>query len=225
VRFLYLLLGWLLALALVTWRRSCAFRIAADDPRPALRQRGQRYVLALLHAHQVSAVMLSDERMATMVSRSLDGDLLVPSLKMRNAVPVRGSSMRREVDKGGQRGLDDLAEEVSRGVPALIAVDGPRGPRNRVAAGIIELARRTGAVVIPVVVIPARRWILSRTWDRMQIPKAFTTIRAHFGPGVTVGPDAEYGEARAAIAEALRELERRHDPSEAARHAAVSALA
>src|SRR5262245_50209661 len=95
MRLLHAILGWLAALVLLAWRLTCRYRVE-NDPRPALRAGGRPYVYALLHAHQVAAVFCNDERrMAAMVSRSLDGDLLVPSLHARRVIPVRGSTRKQ----------------------------------------------------------------------------------------------------------------------------------
>jgi lysophospholipid acyltransferase (LPLAT)-like uncharacterized protein len=107
------------------------------------------------------------------------------------------------------------------GVPALLAVDGPTGPRNYVHRGVVDLARDTGAAILPVVVVPSRRWILTRTWDRMQIPKPFGTLRLAFGMPISVGAGESDDDVRARVSEAIDALERRYDPAEAnSRHLA-----
>ena len=94
MRWLSRLAGWVLALLVLLWRLSCRYRVE-NDPRPALRAAGRPYAYALLHAHQIAAVFVNDEpRMAAMVSRSADGELLVPSLVLRRVRAVRGSSRK-----------------------------------------------------------------------------------------------------------------------------------
>lgn len=210
-------LGWVGALLLLAWRATCRYRVI-DDPRPALRRAGRPYVYALLHAHQISAVFVNDEeRLAAMVSRSLDGDMLVPSLRVRRVVAVRGSTRTRTRDKGGRRALDGLAALVEQRVPGLIAVDGPRGPRNFVHSGVVELARRTGAAVLPTLVLPRRRIILTPAWDRLQVPAPFTEVRLIFGPPLEIPGELSTAQGRRRIRDALLALERRYDPTEAAR--------
>src|SRR6185312_15492896 len=105
MRVLRKLIGWVIAMLVVVWRLTCRYRVV-HDPRPALREAGTPYVYALLHAHQVAAVFVNDERrLAAMVSRSGDGELLVPSLKVRRVRPVRGSSRSATRDKGGREAL------------------------------------------------------------------------------------------------------------------------
>lgn len=155
-----------------------------------------------------------------MVSRSADGQILIPSLRVRGIVPIRGSSNDRGRDKGGRSGLDALIKHVHSGRPAYLAVDGPRGPRGHVHKGVALLSQRTGAAIVVLVPIPSRRWILIKAWDRLQIPKPFSTIDGYFAE--TIHPDPKesleaYGER---IERALNALERRRDPAEASTAAA-----
>ncbi len=208
------LIGWVLALLLLLWRTTCRYSVVAD-PRPTLRAAQRPYVYALLHAHQIAAVFINDERkMAAMVSRSADGDLLVPSLRVRRVLAVRGSTRKAGKDKGGAAALTRLTELVGQRLPALLAVDGPRGPRNHVHRGVAQLAVDTEAAVLPTLVLPSRRWLLSRTWDRMQVPKPFSHVRLIFGPPLfaEAGDDVEHLQQRVAVA--LAALEHEHDAEE-----------
>ena len=207
---------------LVLLTRALSRRRVLDDPRPALRAAGRGYIYALLHAHQLSALVVNDDRrMVAMVSGSADGDLLVPILRARRVRAVRGSSRSRGKDKGGRTALAGLADYLARGVPALLAVDGPLGPRNFVHRGVFDLARDTGAAILPVVVVPSRRWILTRTWDRMQVPKPFSTLRLAFDAPIDVGAGDSLDDVIARVTHALDALERRYDPVEAdSRHLA-----
>lgn len=211
------LLGWVGALLLLAWRATCRYRVV-DDPRPALRRAGRPYVYALLHAHQVAAVFVNDEeRLAAMVSRSAHGDMLVPSLRVRGVTAVRGSTRTRTRDKGGRKALEGLAALVEQRIPGLIAVDGPRGPRSHVHKGIVDLARTTGAAVLPTLVLPRRRIVIAPVWDRFQVPAPFTEVRLIFGPPLELPADLPVDEGRRRIRQALLALERRYDPAEAAR--------
>jgi lysophospholipid acyltransferase (LPLAT)-like uncharacterized protein len=201
------LLGHLLALIVRLWAKSCRVRVR-NDPRPALRAAQKPYVYALLHAHQIAAVLANDEpRMAAMVSRSADGDLLVPSLAARGVLAVRGSGRRGTVSKGGEAALKKLITLNRAGMPVLLAVDGPRGPRGRVHRGIVALAQATGAVILPVSVMARKDWVLHKTWDLTRIPSVGTTIQLSFGVPVEVEPKASPEALQEAIGAALAECE------------------
>ncbi len=225
MRLLYRLAAWLIALVVLVIWSTCRCRVVGHDPRPALRAARRGYAYALLHAHQALALILNDEeRLCAMVSRSVDGDLLVPSLRVRGAWAVRGSSRKGNVEKGGRRALEEMKSIVERGGTGVIAVDGPRGPRNRIHRGVVELALATGAPIIPIVLTTSRRWILTKTWDRFQIPKPFSKIALYLeAPIEPAGHDME--SLRALVTRSMLELECRVDPEEAARAGAAALLA
>jgi hypothetical protein len=215
MKILRFIAAWLVAVLTLLLRWSCRIRWH-DDPRVSLRQEGCPYAYAILHCHQVAAVIGCEPGTGAMVSRSADGDLLVPTLRIHGIVPIRGSTRTRERDKGGAAALVRLIKHVRDGAPAYLAVDGPRGPRNYVNRGIAKLSLATGAAVLIGVPIPRRRWILARAWDRFQIPKPFTRIDVFFAPPLRLreGEDAETFRRR--IQDAITELEELHDPEEAA---------
>lgn len=208
---LHQFLGWFIALFAVAWRMSCRYRVV-NDPRPLLRKHQQNYLYALLHAHQIAAVFSNDEtQQCAMVSRSYDGDLLVPTLRCCRIRAVRGSSRTAKRDKGGLAALAEITQTLQQGIPATLAVDGPRGPRNRVHLGIIQLAKKTNAVILPVVVVSSRRWILRRTWDQMQIPKPLSKISLIFAAPLQLDPTVSSAFYQEHISQILTELEHKND--------------
>ncbi len=110
-----------------------------------------------------------------------------------------------------------LIEHVRGGAPAYFAVDGPRGPRNRVHNGIARLSQLTGAAVLNIVPVPTRRWILTGSWDRLQIPKPFATINVYFGEPVFPRDQEDLEQYRQRIERSLNDLELKHDLIEAER--------
>jgi len=214
MRVVHFVAGWAIALCVLVLRLTCRVRLH-DDPRPALRMRRVPYAYAVLHAHQVAAVFAAEPGTGAMVSRSADGDLLVPSLRVRHVMPVRGSTRLRGRDKGGRAALERLIEHVRGGLPAYLAVDGPRGPRGEVNRGIALLAQATGAAVVAALPVPTRRWILSGTWDRLQIPKPFAAIDVHFRMLAPLGVAEEPEALRLRVQETLAALEHEHDAAEA----------
>ena len=205
--------------------RTCRV-VLHDDPRPELRRDGVAYVFAALHAHVVGSAITGDENIGALVSRSGDGEMIVPTLRLHGITPIRGSSGRR---KGGSRAVGELVRHVRGGNSAFVAVDGPHGPRGKVRGGVGLLARRGNAPVLPVVVVPRRRWVLAKAWDRMQIPKPLTRLDVYFAAPMWVAEGEPLDAFAARVSEALHELERRHDPDEAShsrlgrRHPAVTA--
>src|SRR5664279_4068736 len=100
MKFSTMVSGCFIAIAVLILRACCRIRLH-NDPRPGLRARSQSYVYSVLHAHQIAAVIHGEPGTGAMVSRSADGELLIPSLRVRRIVPIRGSNSRKTGDKGG----------------------------------------------------------------------------------------------------------------------------
>lgn len=207
---------------MVLLRWTCRVKFY-DDPRPALRKAGIPYVYSVLHAQQLAAATCGDRGTAAMVSQSQDGAYVALGLKAVGITPIRGSSRRRGQDKGGLSALVNLIKHVRSGKPAYLAVDGPRGPRNRAHKGIAVLSQKSGGVVLNVVVVPSRRWIIKKSWDRLQIPWPFCRVDTYFAPPISpvVGESVEAYRRR--IEESLNAMEVLRDPAEAALCAARAA--
>lgn len=206
--------GWFLAFAMLVLRATCRVTIH-NDPRPRLRARPKPYIYSVLHAHQVATAIGREKGTAAMVSQSADGQLVVTGFLALGIKVIRGSNSSRGQDKGGRSALNELMAHVRGGSPAYLAVDGPRGPRNRVRKGIAVLSRQTGAAVLNVVAVPSRRWIFSRAWDRLQIPKPFCRIDAYFAEPLLPSETESVEQYRRRIEHSLNELEIKHDAAEA----------
>ena len=213
--------GWVIALAVLLLRTCCRIRLH-NDPRPGLRANSQAYVYSVLHSHQIATVIQGEVGTGAMVSRSDDGELLIPCLWLRGIVPIRGSNRHKTGDKGGLAAIEAMIVHVDGGAPGYLAVDGPRGPRNRVHKGIAVLSQRTGAAVVNLVAIPSRRWIFTRAWDRFQIPKPFSMIHGYFGEPIFPRKGESVEQYRKRIETALTNLERQHDPIESQLAAAAT---
>lgn len=205
---------WLVGLLMLSLRLTCRLRYH-NDPRQRMARDGKNNLIAGLHAEQIAGALGAEQGTGTMVSRSADGQIVVPALRISGHVPIRGSSGAR--DKGGASALQALIQHVRGGQPAMLAVDGPRGPRGTAQKGIGLLARKTETSVIAVVAIPSQRWILTKTWDRIQIPCPFSKIDYYFSEPMY----PRRGEALEAFADrvgqVLRDLEMAHDREEGQR--------
>ncbi len=193
-----------------------------NDPRPELKKRGARYAYSILHAHQIAAAINTEPNTAAMVSQSGDGELLVKAFRALGVTPVRGSSRKNGHDRGGAAALEGLIQHVSGGDPAIIAVDGPRGPRGQIRKGIAALAKQADASVLNVILIPRWRLTISLAWDRFQVPMPFTHVDAYFAEPIRANPNESTEMLRRRVEHSLNELEREHDPGEASTTAAPS---
>lgn len=105
-----------------------------------------------------------------LVSRHGDGELIGRVVQRFGFFLVRGSSSR-----GGKEALQEMVTLMRQNRDVGITPDGPRGPAEEVKPGIAQLARLTGAPVIPAAFSGSRMKILA-TWDRFRIPCPFSKI-------------------------------------------------
>ncbi len=116
---------------------------------------------------------------AVMVSWSRDGAIQAGVMKALGFLVVRGSSSR-----GGAAGLRRLLNRLEAGADAAFAVDGPRGPIHRPKTGAALAAEQADARLVPVGAFATSKWVLSRTWDRFEIPVPFSRVAVVVGAPV-----------------------------------------
>ena len=118
------------------------------------------------------------QRIAILISRSFDGELIARTVERLGFIAIRGSSSR-----GGAAALRQIAEEYGRGTRCAITADGPRGPNMVAKPGTAQLAQLVGTWVGTFYVFPLRAWEL-KTWDRFFIPKPFSRVLITWPPHV-----------------------------------------
>ena len=104
---------------------------------------------------------------------------------------------------GGREALARLAELIGQGESVVLAVDGPAGPAFRVKPGCVELAKATGAPIIPVSYSSRRQVTSARRWDRMLVVLPFGEIVVTMGEPIRVAPDAPIAESVERVANAM----------------------
>ena len=121
-----------------------------------------------------------------------DGQLMLRTLARFGMRPIIGSSKR-----GGAQALRDMARVIREGSSVCITPDGPRGPRMRVSAGIVLLAKLTGAPLVPTSFSVTRGRNLG-SWDCLLIPRPFNRGVFIAGEPVFVSRDADHAALEAA---------------------------
>ncbi len=163
-------------------------------------ENNQKVVIAILHQRMFGVIDYAKRfgrfSLAAMISQSRDGDLIATVVSRLNFHPIRGSS-----SKGGKEALDAVVEYLADHPAAVHAVDGPRGPKGIVKAGIIRIAQRSGALIYPVIISTNRAWML-KSWDQFLIPKPFSRVMIRWGEPIFVPedlPESEFESLRQRI--------------------------
>ncbi|MDP3659975.1 lysophospholipid acyltransferase family protein [Phenylobacterium sp.] len=115
------------------------------------------------------------KRTHALISPSADGEFLAQALGRAGFPAIRGSSAKRG-DAAKARAVVAAFREaltwVKGGGVLIVTPDGPRGPNEVIAAGSLQIARRTGAPVF-LVGIAASPSLSMNTWDRVMVAPPF----------------------------------------------------
>ena len=139
--------------------------------------------LIFAHWHGDELTLLTQIRhfkIATMTSKSKDGELINSVLLKLGALTSRGSSSR-----GAISGLKGLVRLCKMGHPISFAVDGPRGPLHKVKPGVFELSKISQAKVIPVGAEASKRFVFEKSWNKTFLPLPFSKVAIVYGPPLT----------------------------------------
>ena len=103
-----------------------------------------------------------------------------------------------------------MARKLKEGGVLTFTPDGPRGPTHKVQPGVILMAEKSGAPIVPIGVSASRRW-LAKSWDSYMIPQPFTRAYMLVGEPVHVPSklsESERSEVCTRIEHAINRLEK-----------------
>jgi len=163
-----------------------------------LKARRVPILFALWHGRMFLSIQAHrGEGIATMASQSKDGELIARWLQKNGYVVVRGSTTR-----GGSQALREMVRLVRSGRHAALTVDGPNGPPRVVQPGVVQLARLTGAWILPITSSCSKPRFLA-SWDRYLLPYPFSKAVVAYGEPFPIPQDMTDETALRRIASAL----------------------
>ncbi len=146
------------------------------------------------------------KKLSFLVSPHRDGQVVGKALERFGFHPISGSTRRK-----GFSGFKQMVK--AHGSDIVIVPDGPRGPRHRVQAGVIELARLTGRAIVPLTFSASKKKIFN-TWDHFLLPYPFSKGVFIWGEPIEVdqkGGRAHLEEKRILLENRLNELTEKAD--------------
>ena len=201
---------WLIAFGfrlLRLWARTLRYEIE-DRAGIVGKPIAENYIGALWHNRLllfpfVLRRFFSNRHGAALISASRDGELLADAIKRFGFDVVRGSSSRL-----GASAILQLTDVLASGHDVVITPDGPRGPAYELGAGIIFLAQKSGAAVLPVN-MEYSSCSRIRSWDQFIVPRPFGKVRVIIGQPHRVkstSTDAEFETERLRLQNAMMAL-------------------
>jgi lysophospholipid acyltransferase (LPLAT)-like uncharacterized protein len=161
------------------WVRTLSFEL---EDRGGVVQAGRDdpFIFAVWHNRllllpSIFRRFLSPRPAAALISASGDGDLLAALVERFGYGTIRGSTSRK-----GASALMRLAEVFAGGTHIVITPDGPRGPVYQLGQGVIFLAQKCDAAIVPANMEYSSCWRF-KSWDRFILPRPFSKVRVIFG--------------------------------------------
>ncbi len=151
--------------------RTSQLRVEVD---PAVDQlvhiQGVAVIYALWHRHLFFLPLLrryGRRPLAVLLSLHRDAQMAGVAARLRGFALVSGSSTR-----GGTSAYRQLLQCLRGETSVCITPDGPKGPPGMIKPGIIHLAERAGAFVVPVAFCSSSM-VRLKSWDKTIVPLPF----------------------------------------------------
>jgi hypothetical protein len=126
--------------------RTVRVRTEEADFVDRLYREGRNVILAFWHSRQLMMPLTyRGKEVHVLISQHRDGELIARIVARFGIQSVRGSTTR-----GGVQALRQLIRLGRSGVDLAVTPDGPRGPRQVVQIGVVQLAQATGLPIVPV---------------------------------------------------------------------------
>jgi lysophospholipid acyltransferase (LPLAT)-like uncharacterized protein len=142
--------------------------------------------------------LLADKPRKVMISLSPDAAFISWAAARLRIPPVRGSTGREGASKGGMRAFRESLTFLRSGGVMILTPDGPRGPREALPIGPVQMVRAAGCPVF-IMSLAASPALTLGSWDKARIPLPFAR-----GQVVLEGPLRLPADADAEAIEAVR---------------------
>jgi lysophospholipid acyltransferase (LPLAT)-like uncharacterized protein len=166
------------------WARTLRLRL--EDPHDSVALvRDRPVIFAIWHNRLLMLPPPFDRWFPTrqsigLISASRDGDLVSLLIERSGYGTIRGSTSRK-----GVIALRQLVDALAAGSNVLFTPDGPRGPVYQVSPGVIFVAQKSGAPIVPLHMEYSSCWRL-KSWDRFCVPRPFSKMRFILGAALRV---------------------------------------
>ena len=186
-----LILSSLIYLVTRLFHMTYRYRFENNQILQDLKSKKQNFIFAIWHQNLFAGILAQTGlQHIVIVSKSKDAEPVAFTCKLLGHLVVRGSSRKGNVDKNGQAAKEEMIECLKKGHPGAVTVDGPKGPVFKVKPGIIDMALKSKAMLVPYIVAPMSYWQF-KSWDHFKLPKPFSKILVSYGEPIKVNESNE----------------------------------
>jgi lysophospholipid acyltransferase (LPLAT)-like uncharacterized protein len=149
--------------------------------------KNQPFILSFWHGRLLMMPHCWDKQQSIhmLISSHADGQLIAKTVAHFGIKTIAGSSTR-----GGTAALRGMLNALKAGECIGITPDGPRGPRMRASDGIVNVAKLSGAAIVPASFGITRRRALG-SWDRFILAWPFSRGVIVWGSPIYIDRDTE----------------------------------
>lgn len=134
------------------------------------------------------------KRTRCLISPSADGEFIARALAMSGFGAIRASSAKPGDAAKARQAVGAIREAVAwvkGGGVLVVSPDGPRGPNEQIAAGSLQIARRSSQPVFLMGIAANPAWQSRTSWDRVMFAAPFGRGAVVWEGPFQVPPDAD----------------------------------
>lgn len=114
----------------------------------------------------------------TLASKHGDGQLVGNVMERFGLISILGST---KDGRGIKKGIDysslrKIIEGLKKGYALGITPDGPRGPNQQINGELLNIAKISGATIIPISYSSSKFVVINKSWDKFKIPLPFSKL-------------------------------------------------
>ncbi|MDO9513825.1 MAG: DUF374 domain-containing protein [Elusimicrobiota bacterium] len=170
--------------SLLCWAlmKTVRMKVTGGENQDEVMAAGKKYIYGCWDGRQIMLLPFAiGKNLVILATRSDAGEVLKVIHRFFTIKVVRGSS-----SSGGAAALKGMIRALRSGLNGSLAVDGPQGPPEIAKGGIIQMAKMSGAVILPLSAGVRKKIFVDSYWNRVQIPMPFTSGRYVIGKAIAV---------------------------------------
>jgi len=217
------LVGWLVNRYIRLCEATSNVLVAGDGPFVRLQAEGKPVILLVWHGRNFQAIPMSRlfiSPITALTSRSRDGAMIANVIRPFGYGAIQGSGTgaaakkRTNPKKRGMQAFRAMLKHLKNGEMVLATADVPPGPVFETGPGMVKLAAKSGAAIMPIGASFSPELPIGGTLDKSRLPLPFARRTLVFGDPLYIedGDDklteAECQRVTDALNKAQREAEK-----------------